>query len=352
MSQKYVIISCGEPIGIGYELTLRTLKFFFSNFSNKNIIPIVVGNSFWLNYINNFYNLNLSPLVVSNELLNLTKDLNLPKNKYLLIDVSPKIKQLKEIKKFSGKISFLTLENATSLAKYFLEKNINFVLLTMPVSKNKIQKQTKRKFSGHTEYLAKKFNIPKNKVSMLMFGKSNNTIYKVLLLTRHIPLKDISLNLKPKNIVGQIENTVKFLREYEKLNKVEILFCGLNPHLGDNGKIGTEEKTKLSFAEKILKKKFSRYNLEIKFPILTEEAFKYAKNKKNVLIVCNYHDQAMLPLKILCEYKIANITVGLPFLRISPGHGTAEDIMLKNKVDISGSLFCLEKILSYLKWKH
>ncbi len=350
MSKKYVIISCGEPIGVGYEITLRILKLFSSDFSNKNILPIIVGSSFFLRYVSNFYNLNLSPLTIDVELLNYTKDLSLLKNKYLLIDILPTIRTLKELKNFSGKISFSTLENIVGLASSFLEKNINFALLTMPVSKSKIQIHTKQKFLGHTEYLAEKFNIPKDKVSMLMLGKDSNTIYRVLLLTRHIPLKNVSLNLKPKNIVSQIENAVNFLRSYEKLNNIEILFCGLNPHLGDNGKIGNEEKNKLSLAVNILKKRLDKY-VEIKFPILTEEAFKYAKNKKNVLIVCNYHDQAMVPLKILCGYNIANITVGLPFLRISPGHGTAEDIMLKNEVDISGSLFCLEKILSYLKWK-
>ncbi|MFN3550768.1 MAG: 4-hydroxythreonine-4-phosphate dehydrogenase PdxA [Endomicrobiia bacterium] len=347
---KKCIITCGEPIGVGYEIILKVIKV-IKVIKEKNILPIVIGNLFWLNYIAKKSKTDISYLSINKQEILQLSSIVLPKEKFLAINVLENIKTVKQIKIFSGLVSFSSLEIASDLTKTFIENNENVGILTMPVSKNKIQKQTKKHFLGHTEYFAKKFNISKNDISMLMMGKDKinyNTIYKVLLLTRHIPLKKVSVELEKENIVKQIKNVVNFLTKYENIKNLEILFCGLNPHLGENGKIGLEEKTKLFFAVKKLKNYFTNKNIKIVFPILTEQAFKYAKNKNNTLIVCNYHDQAMIPLKILCGYNIANITVGLPFIRISPGHGTAEDIMLKNKVDISSSIFCIEKLISYL----
>lgn len=344
--RRWIIITCGEPIGVGYELTLKILKFI-----KDDVYPVVIGNIYWLKYIAKKYKINFSPIVLTKDAILQFSDITLPKEKFLMIDVLPKIKNIKQIKISSGLISFSSLESAVDLIKSFTEKKENFSILTMPVSKNEIQTKTRKKFLGHTEYFAEKFNIDKDNISMLMLGKDKNDTnitYKVLLLTRHIPLKKVSDNLNIQNICSQIKNVVDFLTKYEKMENLEILFCGLNPHLGEKGKIGTEEKTKLLTVVKKLKNYFVNKNIKIIFPMLTDEAFKYAKEKDNVLIVCNYHDQAMVPLKILCGYNIANITVGLPFIRISPGHGTAENIMLKNKVDISSSIFCIEKIVSYL----
>ncbi len=344
---KKCIITCGEPIGVGYEIILKIIK----SIKEKNILPIVIGNIFWLSYVAKKIKIDISYLAIDKEEISQSLSISLPSNKFLAINVLEDTKTVKQIKSYSGLISFLSLEFASDLIKNFIKNKETFGILTMPVSKNKIQKQTKKNFLGHTEYFAEKFNIPKDNISMLMLAKdknNHNTIYKVLLLTRHIPLKKVISELKVKNVTSQLKNVINFLAKYENIKNLEVLFCGLNPHLGENGKIGTEEKTKLSFVVKKLRSYFVKKNIKIVFPILTEQAFKYAKSKNNVLIVCNYHDQAMIPLKILCEHNIVNITVGLPFIRISPGHGTAEDIMLKNKVDISPSIFCIEKLISYL----
>ncbi len=188
-------------------------------------------------------------------------------------------------------------------------------IVTAPVSKSAFGK-----IGGHTEFFAKKFNI-KN-VEMLMVADD----IKVLVLTRHIPLKDVSKNINTKKIVKSTTDVCNFIKKFFRIKNPKIIMCGLNPHCGDNGLAGAEEKKKIIPAIKILRKK----GLDVTGPVNPEVAF---LDMKSDLIVCMYHDQAMLPLKLLNPDKIVNVTVGLPFIRTSPGHGTAYNIAGKNKAN-------------------
>ena len=342
MDKCLLIISCGEILGIGYEVVLKLNKFLKNN---KFFLPVLVGNLTWLKYISKKLRLDLDPIVIDDKLLINLQEFRLPENKYLLIDISSNY-DIFELKRKTGRISLDILEKTVDLIRYLLKSGEKFCLLTMPVSKKYIQKYDKR-FIGHTEFFAKKFSIPFHNVSMLMEGEDKNkNLYRVLMLTRHVPLKDVVKNLDVEKNVFQIKNVVDFVDKHEKIKVDNILFCGLNPHNGDNGIIGKEEKTiLLKTVERI---KTVLYNKKIIYPCLVADAFNFVRNKKNSLIVCTYHDQAMIPLKLLCKYKVLNITVGLPFFRVSPGHGTAEDIMLKNKADISATKFCLEKLQEFL----
>ncbi|MCX7957371.1 MAG: 4-hydroxythreonine-4-phosphate dehydrogenase PdxA [Endomicrobia bacterium] len=345
--RNWLLISCGEVDGIGYELVLKLLQRYNHILLSKGILPIVFGNLSWLNFIskkckiNNFY-----PLVIDKEFFLSIKTLSLARDSFLLIDVY-RCHNLSKIKKESGKISHYTLEKLVELANCFMSENFNFEVLTMPVNKKNISKYC-LDFSGHTEYFAKKFSINSNKVSMLMEGKDNQeNTYRVLLLTRHVPLSQVSKNLNIDYIVEQITNVVNFIFQYESCKLEEVVMCNLNPHGGDGGEIGKEEITVISKSVKILRKKL---RVNIKFPLQISDTFNYVKNtKKNILIVANYHDQAMIPLKLICGYRIINITVGLPFLRLSPGHGTASDIATKCSSDVSAAFMCLEKIINFNK---
>lgn len=342
--KKWLIISCGDIEGVGYELVLKlfdSYPFLFDSF-----LPLVVGSLNWLKYVSLKYHLKFFPFVVNPEIISSIQFLNLSKKHCFVIDILPKSK-ISCIKKFSGKISFLTLEKVSEIVENFLKSNIDFFVLTMPVSKSKINRFYKD-FKGHTEYFADRFGISYNKVSMLMKAEDKEgNVYRVLLLTRHIPLSKVPDNLNPNYIFSQVNNVIKFINKYETNKVKEILFCNLNPHGGEEGHIGKEEKSIILKGIKLLEKNLK--NTKIKFPMQTSDAFKYASYKKNHLIVTTYHDQAMIPLKLLCGYNIANITVGLPFIRVSPGHGTASDIALKNKVDISGAVLCLKSLLEFNK---
>lgn len=340
--KKWLIISCGDVEGVGYELVLKLLASCSSLFNY--FLPLVVGSFDWLKYVSLRYKLKVLPFLVTPDILSSIYISNLAKGHYFLVDVSLGHKTFR-IKEFDDKISFLTLEKVSEIIKLFLKNNIDFFILTMPVSKNKVSKFY-RGFKGHTEYFADKFNISYDNISMLMKAQDEKeNIYRVLLLTRHIPLGMVSKKLNVNYIFEQVKNTVSFINRYEKHKVKEILFCNLNPHGGENGYIGKEEKNIISKSIKLLEKNLAR--IKIKFPLQASDAFKYARNIKQHLIVTTYHDQAMIPLKLICGYNIVNITVGLPFIRVSPGHGTASDIALKNKADISGTVLCLKSLIEF-----
>ncbi len=338
MCEKYLLITAGDPAGIGYEVIFKIIN------QIHNFIPVLIAEKYFVNYYLKHLKINLNPIFISEDFIFDSLSIIIPDNSFLCIETENK-------KNFNYRNSFLSKKTGFSAISYInkaiyiikkLQANnkTNFFLLTMPVSKDYITQVIGNKFLGHTEYITKHFGI-KN-YSMLMIGKdkNNKSKYNVLLLTRHIPIKYISKNLSFKDIVNQIFNTVKYLENYFYKKNIEILICGLNPHNGEQGKIGTEEK--IIFKKVVEKLKTKLRKNKIISPILTEKAFEYAKNKNNVLIVCSYHDQGMVPLKLLCGHNIANLTIGLPFVRISPGHGTAFDIARKNVADINPTMFCIE----------
>ncbi|MEN3013722.1 MAG: 4-hydroxythreonine-4-phosphate dehydrogenase PdxA [Endomicrobiia bacterium] len=344
LNKKWLIISCGDVDGVGYELTLKLLCSSY-NYLTYQFNPLVVGSLEYLRYVSYKYKFKFFPFKVNLDILSSMELFNIAECHCLVMDILPQIK-LQKIKNYVGKISFLSLEVMCEVIRFFLRNKIDFFVFTMPVSKEKINKFYKN-FTGHTEYFSNKFNIDPDNVSMLMEAEDNDgNPYRVLLLTRHIPLKEVPKKLNISYILNQVKNVVNFINKWEQKKIKEIVLCNLNPHGGEEGKIGTEEKKILFRAAKLLEKKL---NLKIHPPLQASDAFIYAKNNKECLIVANYHDQAMVPLKLLCGYNITNITVGLPFIRVSPGHGPASDIALKEKVDVSGSVLSLKKLIEFIK---
>lgn len=188
-------------------------------------------------------------------------------------------------------------------------------LVTCPVSKEAVNKSG-LVFSGHTEYLAK-FSSSRNFAMMLV-----NKRLKVSLLTRHIPLKDVSLALDKDEISKTIILTYRALREMFSLSNPRMIVCGLNPHASDNGFIGNEENT-------LLKPAIAKTNLLVDGPLSADTAFQAAYQGKYDVVIAAYHDQALIPLKLFGNDSGVNLTLGLPFVRTSPLHGTAFDIAAK-----------------------
>lgn len=215
----------------------------------------------------------------------------------------------------SGRAAVKFLKEAVKLIK----KGEAAALVTAPAPKSSFGR-----LGGHTEYLAKATGA--KHVEMLMIAGN----LRVLLLTRHIPLSAAGKSLSVKKIVESVEFAGIYVKKYflKASRAPKIAVCGLNPHLSDGGLAGTEEINIIAPAVKILKKR----GIDAEGPCLAETAFKDG-GKKFDLIVCMYHDQGMLPLKLLKPEKIVNLTVGLPFIRTSPGHGTAYDIAGWGKAD-------------------
>ncbi|PIZ13948.1 MAG: 4-hydroxythreonine-4-phosphate dehydrogenase PdxA [Elusimicrobia bacterium CG_4_10_14_0_8_um_filter_37_32] len=224
-----------------------------------------------------------------------------------------------------GKASLAYIDYAVNLLRK--NRGYRFSIVTAPVSKESIVRAG-IDFKGHTEYLAKVTKV-KN-VAMLMVSDR----YKVLLLTRHIPLKEIGKNISKKLILDQINTASVALKRYFNIEKPRIYLCPLNPHGGQDSFVGSEEK-------KIIIPAIGQLQHE-GFDVFGPVNVDYALSIDNCLIVCAYHDQAMVSLRLLCGRKFVNLTCGLPFIRVSPAHGTAFDIAGKGCADPTSMIKAIE----------
>ncbi|MDP2920934.1 MAG: 4-hydroxythreonine-4-phosphate dehydrogenase PdxA [Candidatus Omnitrophota bacterium] len=197
-------------------------------------------------------------------------------------------------------------------------------LVTAPVNKGAISKAG-IPFQGHTEYLAKSTNT--KKFAMMLCGGP----LKVTTVTRHIPLKDVSRAITRKKIIDAVRLTNDSLKRYFGIEKPRIGICALNPHCGEGGKIGREEQDVIAPAIR----KIKRFAPGVLGPISGDVIFYMAYNGKLDAVVSMYHDQGLGPLKMIGFEKGVNVTLGLPFIRTSPDHGTAYDIAGKGIADAS-----------------
>ena len=292
--KNLIAITAGEPESINSEIIAKTWNKI--RFKNKLLI---IGNYSLLK--NQFNKLNF----------------NLPLNL---------IRELKEFKKFKLNILDVKISNSSiSKKKYILdcidlahefslkEKIKGFI--TAPINKIVLGKN----FLGVTEYLAYK-NKVKNKEIMLIYNKK----LSVVPLTTHLEIKDIFKNIT----FSLIKNKILSLSEnYKKTFKKNprIALLGLNPHNSENKSESVENRI-VKPAIIYLKKK----KINISGPYSSDTIF-MKKNRKNFdVIVGMYHDQVLAPFKTLYEFDAINITLGLKYLRVSPDHGTASDLIGKN----------------------
>ena len=206
-------------------------------------------------------------------------------------------------------------------------------LLTGPVNKGVIN-ESGIDFTGHTEFLAK---LTETSKTVMLLATDQ---LKVALATTHLPLTEVANNITKKSlsqVIAIIHNDFKYLG----VKKPKILVCGLNPHAGENGYLGDEEKTTISPVIKELNK----IGYDLIGPVPADTAFTH-KSLNNVdVVLAMYHDQGLPVLKAIGFKKAANITLGLPFFRTSVDHGTA--IELAGTGNISFGSF--NTALSYFK---
>ena len=222
-----------------------------------------------------------------------------------------------------------TIKNAT---KDCLNGNCEG-LLTGPVNKGVIN-ESGIDFTGHTEFLAK---LTKTSKTVMLLATDQ---LKVALATTHLPLTEVANNITKKSlsqVISIIHNDFKYLG----VKKPKILVCGLNPHAGENGYLGDEEKTTISPVIKELNK----VGYDLIGPVPADTAFTH-KSLNNVdVVLAMYHDQGLPVLKAQGFKKAANITLGLPFFRTSVDHGTAIELAGTGNI----SLGSFNTALSYFK---
>lgn len=267
--QKTIAITCGDPAGIGPEIVAAALKSTLPN-----------GYKF---------------LVIGDDAENI---------------------KVGEPSKASAKCAVEYLDKAIELAAEHKAEAI----VTAPLSKKAIN-DAGIDFIGQTEYIAAKTNS--HNPVMLFVGDK----LKVALVTRHIALKKVTLVLTQERIVSTLSVCAEGLRKYFGIISPTIAVCGLNPHAGEGGTFGREEINIIVPAIELAKSK----GLNVMGPFPADTLFRKALKEKYDLILAMYHDQGLAPIKALGDS--VNVTLGLPFVRTSPDHGTAFDIAGKGVAD-------------------
>ena len=316
MNIKYILIVLGEPYSTFSEIIG---KYFIKEKTFKEKV-ILIGN---INLLNKQLK-KLNYFLKLNEI----KNLNEAKNNTINI-INVKFNHKKVFSNISSKSNIYIKETFDTSLKILKNKHKECILINGPISKKTF---LNKKYLGITEYLAKKTKV--NNEIMLIYNEQ----LSVSPLTTHIPIKYVSNKISKQKIKKNIEKINYFYEKFFK-KKVKIAVLGLNPHCETTDKFSEEEKI-ISPAIKSLKNK----GLNIKGPFSADTFFLRENIKKYDVVIGMYHDQVLTPLKTLYNFNAINITLGLPFIRISPDHGPNSNMLGKNKSDPSSFFYAMNFI--------
>ncbi len=292
-----IAVTTGDPNGIGAEITIKAL--------NKLDLPedkiVIISNKKIIDFygkLNRNYDIIEIPYEAEIEPGKVTKE--------------------------AGEFSFLSVKKACETdAK---------AIVTAPVAKNALYLAGHR-FNGQTEIL-QKYLAHNNQLAEMLFVAGK---FRVLLLTRHVALKDI--NLTKEMVVEKITNLKDFFVTHLNISKPEFALCAFNPHAGEDGILGHEEIDILIPAVEELRAN----GINITNPLPADTLFIKALDYD--CCIANYHDQGLIPIKTVAGDKTVNMTIGLDIIRTSPGHGTAFDIAGKNVADETGMIEAIKAVL-------
>ena len=303
MNYSPILIMGGEPNSIFLEIFFKIIS------KNKFKSPIILISS------RKLLDLQMKNLKFKRK-INLLKSLNFKKYKFdnkkiNLINVD--YNQKKAFEKISSK-SNLFIENSFELAFKIIKENNFHKFINGPISKKTF---LNKKYLGITEYISNKFSI--KKTGMLIYNKN----LSVCPITTHLPLKLVSKKINKKTISDKISLIDNFYKKNFNISP-NIAILGLNPHCESIHEFNEDEK----IIKPCIKSLSNKYN--VSGPYSADTIFLKDNRKKFNVIVGMYHDQVLTPLKTLFEYDAINITLGLPFIRISPDHGPNEKMLGQN----------------------
>lgn len=284
----------GDPAGIGPEVLLNSLIRFPSH-----VEPMVVGDRSFL------------------ESLARRLRIRFPEKRICWVDhpMSERIRPGK-VQAAGGRAAYACLEEAVRLLRLGRAE----ALVTAPVSKEAIVRGGIR-WRGHTEYLAARFGC--RTTMLLVTGR-----FRAALATTHASMGELPKYLKTPDLVRTIRQTRDSLRRDFGIARPRIGLAALNPHGGEGGLFGGEEKT-------VLRPAALKVGGGVEGPIPSDTLMKWAAEGRYDAVVAVYHDQALIPVKLLGWQQAVNVTLGLPFVRTSPVHGTAFDLAGKGKANPS-----------------
>jgi 4-hydroxythreonine-4-phosphate dehydrogenase len=309
-TEKIIIgISQGDINGVGPEIVMKTLS---DPMLTEICTPVWFTSQKTVGYFRKNFgmeNFNFHPVKDFTQLH--TKKPNV----FLCYDEEVNIEPGKSTAN-GGKYAQISLEMATQA----LVKGDIHALVTAPINKNNIQSET-FPFAGHTEYLE---SVAGKKGIMILFKDE----FRVALVSGHVPVSKIASEISKEKIKEKLEVLHKTLRIDFGVRKPRIAVLGLNPHAGDNGTLGKEEIEIIRPAIDEMSNKMLVYG-----PYAADGFFAKESQNKFDAVLAMYHDQGLIPFKAKAFEEGVNFTAGLPFIRTSPDHGTAYDIVGKNLAD-------------------
>jgi 4-hydroxythreonine-4-phosphate dehydrogenase len=310
MKMEYPLITLGSPYGIGYEIFLTSFR---KTILFNDHVPFCIGSSSILDFYKNLLEININyRSIKQTDAIDIT---GLNGEKFILIDIDddePEISRLQDInERMDGDIAYRSIDIAADLVMKGTFKSI----VTMPVSKKNINRFDPD-FKGHTEFFQKKWN--EEKVFMTFVSDKLN----VMLLSTHLPLKEISSYITPDMVKHGILASIELSKKLGLTKK--ICFLGINPHAGENGLLGDEEIW--------MKKLISEIDKDgmVVGPLPADTAFTEFNRAKYGLYISCYHDQGLIPFKMLAFEDGVNLSYGMKHVRTSVDHGTAVDLIGKN----------------------
>ena len=242
-----------------------------------------------------------------------------------------------EVTEVAGKYAFKSWEMATRDLK---DGKIH-ALVTGPLNKHNVNNEL-LPFKGHTEYLAQQANTH-DYIMMLVSGE-----LKVGLVTGHIPIKEVASRITAELILRKLRIMKKSLEQDFSITKPKIAVLGLNPHAGDNGLLGNEDKEIIAVAVKTAQQE----GMIAYGPYSADGFFGSRQFEKFDAVLAMYHDQGLIPFKYLAFEDGVNFTAGLPFVRTSPDHGTAYNIAGKNEANESSFRNALYAAIDILRHRN
>ena len=315
---KPIVIIMGEPNSIFSELIFKIWK----KRKKLNLLPfILIGN---INILEKQFRF----LKYKTEINNIKSDFNLKditNNKLPVINVNYyQKKPFVKISKDSNKFIFNSFDVALDLMK---KKKI-LGIINGPISKETL---LKGKFNGITEFISSKIKSAGSEV-MLLYNKN----FSISPITTHIPINKVSKKINTRKIISNTKNIVHFYKKYFN-KKIKIGITGLNPHSYSSLKNSEENKIIIPAIKKLKENK-----INISGPLSADSLFLKKNYKKYDVIIGMYHDQVLTPFKTIFGQNGINITLGLPFLRLSPDHGVAKDIIGRKIANPTSLIQCIK----------
>ena len=320
MSKKIIIVS-GDPNSINSEIIFKSWKKIRNSYKRK-IYFISNVNLLKKQFKKLKYRIKLREV----------KSMNDDKSTALkIINIDLKFKDPFKISK-KATSNFIT-DSLNKAHIFGLRKDVKGII-NCAISKSFLKKDK----IGVTEYLASRCNLKKNTVVMMIY---NNKL-SVCPLTTHIDIKDISNKIKSELIIKKIKNINSwFKRNFKRKPIIGVL--GLNPHNAELRKNSEEKKIILPSIFKLKKSK-----IKVDGPLVSDTVF-INEYKNYDIIVGMYHDQVLSPFKTIYKFDAINITIGLKYLRVSPDHGIAKNLVGKNKANITSFMKSIEFVEKFKK---